>query len=119
MPEENINAKLAEVDRKIAETTQQIAHSQSDLDGSWWSTSNAMTMSSSILGFGVFVILIAAFLIRSGKSAESILRVFGTILIIVTSLFLVVAGYGNEQITPVIGLLGTIAGYLLGKESKD
>jgi hypothetical protein len=105
MSDKNLDAKLDEVNRQIAETTQKIANSESDLD-SWWSTTNAMTMSS-------------AFLIHSGKGAESVLRIFGTILIIITSLFLVVAGYNNEQIAPVIGLLGTIAGYLLVKESKD
>jgi hypothetical protein len=40
---------------------------------------------------------------------------FGTILIITTSVFLVVAGYSSNQIAPVTGLLGTLAGYLLGK----
>ena len=35
----------------------------------------------------------------------------------VFAIFLVVAGYSDQQIAPVIGLLGTIAGYLLGKES--
>lgn len=82
----------------------------------WWSTTNAMTLSSAVLVFGFFVILIAAYLIKSGKSAESVLRIFGTILIVVSSLFLVVAGYSDKQIAPVLGLLGTIVGYLLGKE---
>jgi hypothetical protein len=118
MLEENLDIKLDEVNRKIAETTQQVTNlPKADID--WWSTSNAMTMSSAVLGFGIFVILIAAFLVRSGKSAESVLRIFGTILIIIASLFLVVAGYDSQQIAPVMGLLGTIAGYLLGKESKD
>ena len=33
--------------------------------------------------------------------------------------FLIVAGYTEKQIAPVIGLLGTIAGYLLGKSSSE
>lgn len=37
------------------------------------------------------------------------------LVIIVSSLFLVTGGYGNAQITPIIGLLGTVAGYVLGR----
>lgn len=38
-------------------------------------------------------------------------------LIIGSSLYLITAGYAAEQIAPVTGLLGTIAGYLLGNSS--
>jgi hypothetical protein len=81
----------------------------------WWSTTNAMTISSAVLAYSLVVLLLATFLIKGGKSAESVLRFFGTILIITTSVFLVVAGYSSNQIAPVTGLLGTLAGYLLGK----
>jgi len=37
------------------------------------------------------------------------------VLIITGALFLVVAGYTDKQMAPVMGLLGTLAGYLLGK----
>ena len=85
----------------------------------WWSVTSAMTMSAIVLLFGLLVILLATYLIRAGKNAESVLRIFGTILIILVAVFLVVAGYTDTQISPVMGLLGTIAGYLLGKEAKD
>ena len=85
----------------------------------WWSTRNAMTMSAALLVFGVVVLLLATYLIKVRKSSEAVLRIFGTILIIVIAVFLVVAGYSDTQIAPVMGLLGTIAGYLLGKESKE
>lgn len=85
----------------------------------WWSTSNAMTISASVLVFGLIICLLAAFLLKQGKSADNVLKTLGTILIIVASLFLVVAGYSDKQIAPVIGLLGTIVGYLLGKGSVE
>jgi hypothetical protein len=44
-----------------------------------------------------------------------VLRVLGTILILVFALFLVLAGCDDKQIAPVLGLLGTVAGYLLGR----
>jgi len=83
----------------------------------WWSTTNAMTMSSIVLFFGLVVLGLSAWLIRSGQSATSVLRIFGTILVIVMATFLVVAGYDDKQIAAPLGLLGTIVGYLLGRES--
>jgi steroid 5-alpha reductase family enzyme len=71
------------------------------------------------LGIGAFAILsfaLVAFLIWQKKNAEQILRTFGILVIIFAAVFLVVAGYSDTQITPVIGLLGTIAGYLLGRK---
>jgi hypothetical protein len=32
---------------------------------------------------------------------------------------LVIAGYSKDQITPVIGLLGVVAGYLLGANEQQ
>src|SRR5262245_30913556 len=71
------------------------------------------------LGIGIFAILsfaFVAFLIGQKKrNAEQVLRTFGILIIIFAAVFLVIAGYSDTQITPVIGLLGTIAGYLLGR----
>jgi hypothetical protein len=44
--------------------------------------------------------------------------IFRGALIISSSIFLIVAGYTSQQIAPAMGLLGTLAGYLLGKESS-
>lgn len=38
--------------------------------------------------------------------------------IVTATLFLITAGFSNDQIAPAIGLLGTIAGYLLGKSNQ-
>lgn len=83
---------------------------------SWWSVDQAMTISAAVLIFGLFVLLIAAFLILHGCPSQEVLRILGTVLILVSAIFLVVAGYSDTQIAPVMGLLGTIVGYLLGKE---
>lgn len=85
----------------------------------WWTPTSAMTMSSLVLLFGLITIALASWLIKSGKTSDNILRIYGTIMIIVISVFLVVAGYNNNQIAPVTGLLGTIAGYLLGKGAQN
>jgi hypothetical protein len=85
---------------------------------SWWSVGDAMTISSAVLIFAVIVLGLTTYVIRAGRNPEAVLRVFGTILIVLAAVFLVVAGYTDTQIAPVMGLLGTIAGYLLGKDPK-
>jgi hypothetical protein len=82
----------------------------------WWSNQNAMTISVVVLAFGAITILIAAYLIRGERDGQVILRILGTISIITFAVFLIVAGYSDQQIAPAMGLLGTIAGYLLGKD---
>ncbi|WP_139311462.1 hypothetical protein [Desulfovibrio sp. DV] len=85
----------------------------------WWTTQSAMTMCASILIFCIVVLGFVTYLLKSGaEQPEAILRMFGTIIIIIVTVFLVVAGYNDQQIAPAIGLLGTIAGYLLGKDVK-
>jgi hypothetical protein len=115
--------ELATLQNKAAAIQQAIDNSSgaaasSDASSSWWSTQSAMTMSAAILIFGAVIIGIAAYLIRNEKDSQLILRVLATILILTLTVFLIVAGYSDHQIAPAIGLLGTIAGYLLGKESK-
>jgi hypothetical protein len=84
----------------------------------WWTTTNAMTMCAVVLLFGVLVLGLATYLMRVGKAGTSVLRIFGTILVIVMATFLVVAGYDNAQLGAPLGLLGTIVGYLLGKDTS-
>jgi hypothetical protein len=85
-----------------------------------WSKELVIFLSCLILVFGLLVLFIMAFLVIKGKEADQILRICALPLIIVTAIFLVVTGYTNEQISPVMGLLGAIAGYLLGaKKTSD
>lgn len=51
-------------------------------------------------------------------SPQSLLRVLGIILIIPLAVILVVAGYSEDQIASVIGLMGVAVGYLLGSGEK-
>ena len=69
-----------------------------------------------MIAFGVLVIVAFAFVLRS-KAAAPELAIRGIILtmIVTGTMFLICAGYTNDQIAPAIGLFGTIAGYLLGR----
>lgn len=116
-----IEAELKVVDRAIEDSAQSAKPlsrnaKEPEVTGSWWSTTDAMTISSVVLVFGVTVLILAYGVIQKGAQPDAVLRIFGTILIIVSAVFLVVAGYSDKQIAPVMGLLGTIVGYLLGKD---
>lgn len=74
-----------------------------------------------ILMFGLIVIFLEMALMaiqRKGWGIQST-RIVGITLIVTIGAFLIVAGYSQEQISPMIGLLGTIVGFLLGKSSSN
>jgi len=76
------------------------------------------------LGVLVFGLLILggqmAIMLKVGKGwGPNSIRISGLTLVVISGVFLITAGYSQEQIAPMIGLLGTIAGYLLGKSEKN
>lgn len=83
-----------------------------------WSQELVKFLSIGVLGFSCIALIMAtALLWRSGAPPHQVLRVFGLISILGFSALLLVVGYSNEQLTPIVGLFGAIAGYLLGKDS--
>lgn len=83
-----------------------------------WSPELIQALSTSILLFTLVTIGFATILLwRSKPNPQIVLKTFGIITIIGMSSFLLVIGYSNDQLTPIIGLFGAIAGYLLGKDA--
>ena len=77
------------------------------------------TLSMIVLVFGLSVIILEIFLIRIKKiHSDDTIKFITVTLIITSTLFLITAGYSNDQIAPAVGLLGTIAGYLLGRNQN-
>ncbi|MDQ3021409.1 MAG: hypothetical protein M3R36_12695 [Bacteroidota bacterium] len=75
-------------------------------------------MSIIVLFFGVIIIIVEIVLIQNKRILiEDALKIIVITLIIISTLFLITAGYSNNQIAPAMGLLGTISGYLLGKSN--
>lgn len=97
-------------------------HNDQSLPATWdqpWSPELVQFLSISVLGFaGIALFLATVLLLRSGAPPYQVIRVFGVITILGFSALLLVVGYNNEQLTPIVGLFGAIAGYLLGKDSK-
>lgn len=84
-----------------------------------WSPELVQFLAVGVLGFSCIALVMASVLLwRSNAPGYQVLRVFGVITILGFSALLLVVGYNNAQLTPIIGLFGAIAGYLLGKDSK-
>lgn len=85
-----------------------------------WSPDLMRFLATGVLGFSsVALIIISVLLWRAGATPRQVLRVFGVMVILAFSALLLVVGYSNEQLTPIVGLFGAIAGYLLGKDAWD
>jgi hypothetical protein len=80
-----------------------------------WTPELVKTMGFGFLVFATIVLVLMTWSMRRVRSHVAVLRAFGLLLIITAAVFLIVVGYGERQISPVLGLLGTIAGYLLGR----
>jgi len=83
-------------------------------------TSFEFNLSLLILGFGVLVLAAEVLLLlRVRCGAEEILRIFGITLIVIGALLVVPAGFSAQTVAPAMGLLGTIAGYLLSQRAPQ
>lgn len=93
--------------------------SNSDLSSNIWTVPMIQFLSLSVLIFTFSALVLVSFLLwRQRAQGSHILRVFGVIIIIGMSALLIVVGYSDAQLTPIVGLFGAIAGYLLGKDSN-
>lgn len=75
-------------------------------------------LSLSVLVFGLILCLAEIIVLFKKNDVcwdSSTFRVFGLTLIIISGVFLIAAGYSEYQIASMMGLLGTVAGYLLAK----
>jgi len=70
-----------------------------------------------IIVFGLCVLLILLWAARNTETRrlQDISRSLIVVMVIISSLVLITAGYSNEQVAPAFGLLGTIIGYMLGR----
>jgi CHASE2 domain-containing sensor protein len=85
-----------------------------------WSPDLVRFLAIAVLLFTFGALLLGTLLLwRSRSTASQVLRIFGVISIIGVSALLLVVGYSNDQLTPIVGLFGAIAGYLLGKDSPS
>ncbi len=70
-----------------------------------------------ILVFGLLTLAMLVFLAsKRSLPNEWAFRLIGLALVVTAGLFLIVAGFSQEQMAGMMGLLGSAAGYILGKD---
>jgi hypothetical protein len=75
-------------------------------------------LTGAVLVFGLLVLSLMTLLMLKNQQPGQILRLFTVPLVVVAAVFLIVTGYNEKQIAPVIGLFGTLVGYILGAQSN-
>lgn len=82
-------------------------------------TSFEFLLSIIVLFFGLIVVTLEVYLASKGIiRSEYVYKCIIITLVIVGSIVLITAGYSNNQINGVIGILGSIAGYMLAKGAR-
>ncbi len=77
-----------------------------------------IAFSCAVLGFGLLTLLLECWLALKDKLAGDLaFKIIGVTIVVTAGLFVIPAGYSQDQMSPLMGLLGAVAGYLLGKES--
>jgi hydrogenase/urease accessory protein HupE len=81
-------------------------------------TTQEMQLTFTIMGFGLVALLFLYLMSRQRHIPPFVLRVYVITIIIFGTLAVVASAYTNDQIAPVVGLFGTIAGYVLGRTDR-
>lgn len=117
------SGKTAEERRSAIETmTQVVTTAQGVLDRNYRDQQDARWVGYAVLFAGAAVlgaILVADHFRKKEAWENAIYRLVGLTVIVIAAIFIVVAGYSETQIAPVMGLLGTALGYILGKENPS
>lgn len=76
-------------------------------------------LSSAVLVFGLFVVGVVVWVILKNHHTwdDASFRALTLPLVIFSGLFLITAGYDENQVAPMFGLLGTLVGYILGQRA--
>jgi hypothetical protein len=71
-----------------------------------------------IFVFGLLALILLYLMIRNERTTPFVMRIYVITILIFGSLLVVSSAYTTEQISPVIGFFGTIAGYILGRGDR-
>jgi len=83
----------------------------------------SLTLTYVVLSFGLLALVLLFFMARRKHDGDSEirqfeLRIFTITILVFGSLIVASAGFGTDQLTPLIGFFGTIAGYILGRGDR-
>ena len=68
-----------------------------------------------VLIFGATLLLFELGLILFKHTHPNVIKFIIVTIVLITSPYLITAGYSLRELSPVLGVLGTVAGYILGK----
>jgi hypothetical protein len=71
-----------------------------------------------VLCFGLLALVLLYLMVRHERAGSFELRIFVITILVFGSLLILSAGFGGDQLGPVIGFFGTIAGYILGRGDR-
>ena len=113
----NLYSKLNNLLNSNIQLHEQYSKDNGDQDSN---ESQSNFLSLAILIFGGVMIIAILFFKPNTEIISNLnpLKLVGIMFIGVITVFLIPAGFSNNQITPIIGLLGTLAGYLVGSTSS-
>lgn len=81
-----------------------------------WLSNYEFWMSSAVLIFGLLLFVAELYLMKIiSFQPEQAIKLMAVTLIVISTLFIITAGFSSEQIAPAMGLFGTVAGYMLGR----
>ena len=89
-------------------------------------TDKALGLVYVVLGFGLLALAVLCLMAHRKYDGEQRtcglrqfeLRIFTITILIFGSLLVAAADFGSDQLTPLIGFFGTIAGYILGRGDR-
>jgi hypothetical protein len=115
MADSSLDELMAEVDKAQSAVNVGVPNH----GGQPWTPELVTYLATAILLITALALVLGSVLMwKRSNSSQDILRLYGVVIIVGLSSLLLVTGFSNEQLTPIVGLFGAIAGYLLGKDSK-
>lgn len=98
----------------------EIQKSEKVFSESQFLTQREFIIAVSVMVFGL-LILLSCYVLGKTKTfdGDQLIRLVCLIIIVTGTLVLVATGYDATQIAPALGILGTIAGYMLGKSANS
>lgn len=110
-PSDDLATYVSARDAEVAAANEKRAQLDSDL--SLW-------LGISVLVFSAFVMItqLVVMMKRQQPWNQGTFKVFGFALLLNGGIFLTVTGLTKDQMSPMFGLLGAMAGYLLGQNSR-
>lgn len=82
-------------------------------------TAESIVLAIVILLYGAITMLGAMFAIHKGVSPSYVMRTIALLSVINASVLLVITGVSDAAIAPIVGLFGTIIGYIVNRHPSN